>query len=149
MNRQASTDCADLHRLKMDKYPFAEFTYQIIGCAMDVHKELGPGFLEAVYHEALAIEMEQKGLLHSEEPEIQIQYKNRVLKKKYIPDFFVEDSVIVEIKALSRLTSIEESQVINYLKAGEMKIGLLINFGGPSLEFRRFINSDGNVSQLE
>ena len=116
---------------------------------MDVHRELGAGFLEAVYHETLAIEMEKKGRVHSEEPMIQIKYKNRVLKRKYTPDFFVENSVIVEIKALSRLTPLEESQVINYLKAAEMKIGILINFGGPSLEFRRFINSDGNVSQLE
>ncbi len=133
----------------MDKYPFAEITYEVIGAAMEVHKELGPGFLEPVYHEALGIEMTRKGVSYSDEPQIEIRYKDIFLKKKYSPDFLASDSVVVEIKALSRLTPNEESQVINYLKAAKKEVGLLLNFGAASLEFRRFIHGNGKVAELK
>ncbi|MBI5118711.1 GxxExxY protein [Candidatus Poribacteria bacterium] len=131
----------------MEKYPFSDITYGVIGVAMEVHSELGPGFLEPVYHEALSIEMTRKGMLYFSEPQIDIRYKDTVLNKKYSPDFLVADTVVVELKALPKLTSTEESQIINYLKATRKTVGLLVNFGASSLEFRRFINQNGKVAQ--
>lgn len=133
----------------MNEYPFADLTYEIIGAAMEVHRELGPGFLEAVYHEAFGIEMTRRNIAHTDEPEIQIQYKDVSLKKKYNPDFLVADEILVEIKALSNLTSIEEAQIINYLKAAGKRVGLLLNFGTASLEFRRFIGRDGKIVKIK
>jgi GxxExxY protein len=148
--KDLSADCADFHRLKtMDKYPYADITYAIIGAAMEVHKELGPGFLEAVYHEALAIEMKRRNIPFYSEPQIDIHYKDVILAKKYNPDFLVSNAVVVEIKALSKLTSIEESQIINALKASKKVVGLLINFGSSSLEFKRYINEKGKVSHIK
>ena len=114
-------------------------TYQIIGAAMEVHRELGSGFLEAVYQEALAIEFTNMGVPFKAQPEININYKGKPLKKRYEPDFICYDAVVVEIKALSALSGLEEAQLINYLKATELKIGLLINFGAKSLEHKRFV----------
>jgi GxxExxY protein len=91
----------------MKDYPFSDITYQAIGAAMEVHRELGSGFLEAVYHEALGIEMKQRNIVYTDEPQFEIQYKNTILEKKYHPDFIISDAVTVEIKALSRLTSTE------------------------------------------
>lgn len=107
---------------------------------MDVHKELGGGFLEAVYQEALNIEFRSRMIPYKEQPYIEISYKGNQLEKKYQPDFICFDEVIVEIKALDQLSGIEESQVINYLKAARMKVGLLINFGSKSLDYKRFVN---------
>lgn len=133
----------------MDKYPFADITYEVIGAAMEVHRELGPGFLEAVYHEALGIEMARKGVSYSDEPQIEIRYKDILLKKKYSPDFLVADEVVIEIKALAKITSLEESQIINYLKAGKKRVGLLLNFGTSSLEFRRFVGEGGQIAKVK
>ena len=114
-------------------------TYEIIGAAMEVHKVLGHGFLEAVYQEALAIEFEIRGIPFKKEVEIPILFKGRTLDTKYRADFICYDiAVIVELKALSELTSKEDSQVINYLKGTNIEVGLLLNFGTPSLEYRRF-----------
>ena len=114
-------------------------TYAIIGAAMEVHRELGCGFLEAVYQEALEMELQLRGIPFRSQVELPIQYKGRVLKKKYCADFIVYDNaVIVELKALAKLSGIEEAQIINYLKATGIEIGLLLNFGARSLEYRRF-----------
>ena len=115
---------------------------------MEVHRELGPGFLEAVYHEALGIEMTRRKIKYADEPEIQIQYKDVSLRKKYNPDFLVADEVLVEIKALSKLTSTEESQIINYLKAAGKRVGLLMNFGAASLEFKRYVGQNGKIVKV-
>lgn len=115
---------------------------------MEVHTELGHGFLEPVYHEALGVEMNRRNIPFNDEPQIGIRYKDILLKKKYNPDFLIADSVVVEIKALSRLTSIEESQIINYLKATNKKVGLLLNFGARSLDFKRFINEAGKIAEI-
>jgi len=120
-------------------------TYRIIGAAMEVHRELGCGFLEAVYQEALAREFVIRGLPFQPHPEVRISYKGRVLDKTYQPDFLCYGDVIVEIKALSHLSGTEEAQILNYLKACGTRIGLLPNFGGKSLEYRRFISADGKV----
>jgi GxxExxY protein len=116
-----------------------EKTYKIIGCAMEVHKELGCGFLEAVYQEALGMEFADKGIPFKAQPEIKIEYKGKPLKKTYEPDFICYDDVIIEIKALSALSGLEEAQLINYLKASKIEVGLLVNFGSQSLEYKRFV----------
>ena len=108
---------------------------------MEVHKELGCGFLEAVYQEALAIEFKIQGLPYEQQKPIEIMYKGKPIEKKYQPDFICFGEIIVEIKALSRFTGNEEAQVINYLKATKLTIGLLINFGTKSLEYKRLIYS--------
>ena len=118
-----------------------ERTYKIIGAAMEVHKELGCGFLEAVYQEALAIEFKMREMPYKQQQVIEIMYKEIPLEKKYQPDFLCYDEIIVEIKALSRLTGNDEAQAINYLKATQLSIGLLINFGTKSLEYKRLIYS--------
>ena len=114
-------------------------TYKIIGAALEVHKELGCGFLEAVYQEALGREFATEEIPFRSQPVVQIFYKGRPLNKTYQPDFICYDEVLVEIKAISNLTGIEEAQIINYLKASGFKIGLLLNFGSKSLEHKRFV----------
>jgi GxxExxY protein len=114
-------------------------TFRIIGAAMEVHRELGCGFLEPVYQEALQVELALQDIPHIVQPDIHIRYKDQLLKKYYVPDFVCFNEIIVEIKALSQLSGIEEAQVINYLKATGMKIGLLINFGSRSLEYKRLV----------
>ena len=116
-------------------------TFAIIGAAMEVHKELGSGFLEAVYQEALEREFTYQEMPYKSQPPVRIKYKGEPLKKKYEPDFICYDKVIVEIKAMDKLSSNEHAQIINYLKASELKVGLLINFGAKSLEHKRFVYS--------
>ena len=116
-----------------------ERTYRIIGAAMEVHKELGCGFLEAVYQEALQREFVHERIPFQSQPSIQIEYKGQLLNKSYQPDFICYDDVIVEIKAISNLTGLEEAQIINYLKATGFKVGLLLNFGSKSLEHKRLV----------
>jgi GxxExxY protein len=114
-------------------------TYAIIGSAMEVHKEPGSGFLEAVYQEALEREFIYQERPHKSQPQLRIEYKGKPLKKKYEPDFICYDDVIVEIKAMDKLSSTEYAQIISYLKASRFKVGLLINFGSKSLEQKRFV----------
>ena len=116
-------------------------TYEIIGAAMEVHRELGSGFLEAVYQEALQREFALRQVPFQAQPVVQIQYKGEPLNKTYQPDFVCYDGVLVEIKALATLSGTEEAQMINYLKATGISVGLLINFGGKSLEYKRFVYS--------
>jgi GxxExxY protein len=114
-------------------------TYKIIGCAMEVHKELGCGFLEAVYQEALGREFADQGIPFKSQPVIQIAYKGKPLDKTYQPDFVCYEEIIIEIRAISSLSGVEEAQLINYLKATGLKVGLLLNFGAKSLEHKRFV----------
>jgi len=118
---------------------YKEESYKIIGAAMEVHRELGSGFLEAVYHEALKIELEKKDIPFIHEAELNLWYKGIPLKKTYTADFVCYNKIIIEIKALSELHGKHEAQVINYLKATNSKLGLLINFGGESLEYKRLV----------
>ena len=116
-----------------------EKTYKIIGAALEVHKELGCGFLEAVYQEALKREFSAQEIPYKSQPVVEISYKGKPLDKTYQPDFVCFNEVIVEIKAISGLSGIEEAQLINYLKATSLKVGLLINFGAKSLEYKRLV----------
>lgn len=119
-----------------DEYPLSELTGKIIGCALEVHKILGNGFQEVIYQRALAIEMKLQGLSFSREHEMDIYYKNFLLGTRRV-DFFVEEQVMVELKARKHLDDADLAQAINYLEAYGLKIGLLINFGDISLRFHR------------
>lgn len=114
--------------------------FAIIGAAIEVHRELGPGFLENVYQEALMYELEDRGLPFDVQQPLTISYKGRKLTKEYLADFICYDKIVVEIKALDQLTGKHKSQVINYLKATGLKVGLLINFGSDGkLDWKRFV----------
>jgi len=113
--------------------------YQIIGAALEVHKELGCGFLEAVYQEALELEFKLRDIPYIREPKLNIYYKEQLLDKYYEADFICFDKIIVELKALLGLISEHESQILNYLKATKLKVGVLINFGKQSLEYKRMV----------
>jgi len=117
-------------------------THAIIGAAMEVHRQLGPGFLEAVYHEALGIEFTERAIPFASEVELPVYYKERRLECSYRADFVCYESVIVELKALNALSGVEHAQLLNYLKATRLERGLLLNFGRPSLEFKRLVFSN-------
>jgi len=116
-----------------------ERTYAIIGAAMEVHQELGCGFLEAVYQQALAREFTARKVPFDSQVAVPVSYKGEPLDVSYRADFLCYSSIIVELKALSSLSAIEEAQVINYLKATQYKVGLLINFGAKSLQYKRLV----------
>ena len=118
------------------KYKYSELTGKIIGCALEVHKLLGNGFQEVIYQRALAIEMTLQGIAFSREFEMQIFYKGYDIGTRRV-DFFVEEKIMVEIKAINNLEDVHLAQAINYLEAYDLEIGLLINFGSQSLQFKR------------
>lgn len=117
-----------------------EEVFAVVGAATAVHKELGPGFLEAVYHEALEIEETERNIPFVSNKKLRIAYKGRTLAKEYEADQICFDQIIVELKAIDRLTSREDAQLLNYLKASGLRVGLLINFGSVGkLEWKRFV----------
>lgn len=114
-------------------------TYAIIGAAIEVHKQLGCGFLESVYQEALAIELGLRQIPFRREVKLPVSYKGQRLVTSFCADFICFDSLVVELKALANMSGSEEAQLINYLRATRYKIGLLLNFGARSLQHRRLI----------
>ncbi len=124
-----------------DHLIFEEESYQIRGACYEVHNDKGSGFLEAVYQECLALEFAARGLPFVEKPPLHLEYKGQHLRQTYEPDFVCFDKIIVEIKAVRRLTDEHRAQLMNYLKATGMKLGLLINFAAyPKLEQVRIVN---------
>ncbi len=113
--------------------------YRIVGLAMQVHRELGCGFLEPVYQEALELEFTASGMCFEREARLPISYRGETLKKHYVADFVCEGKVLVELKALGRLGGAERAQVHNYLKASGLRVGLLLNFGTTSLQQERIV----------
>ncbi|HSE68304.1 MAG TPA: GxxExxY protein [Gemmatimonadales bacterium] len=114
-------------------------TYWILGAAMETHRQLGCGFLEPVYQEALELEFQGRGIPFVREVELPVFYKGQRLSLKYRADFICFDQILVELKAMSRLSEREASQVINYLSASQLHRGLLLNFGSGCLQFRRLV----------
>lgn len=124
-------------------------THAIIGAAIEVHRQLGPGFLEAVYQEALAIELADRAIPFVREAGLPVFYKRQLLTCSYRADFVCFESVVLELKALDALTGVETSQILNYLKATRLERGVLLNFGRPSLEFKRLIFSNTRKNSIE
>ena len=116
-----------------------EECYKIIGAAMTVHSELKNGFLEEVYQQALAIEMRLQGIPFEREKQLEIFYKGIKLDKKYYADFYCFDKIIVELKAKSQLNNEHIAQTLNYMKATNTKVALLLNFGEPSFVYKRLV----------
>jgi GxxExxY protein len=114
-------------------------TFPIIGAAMEVHRELGRGFLELVYQTALALEFQERGIPFQAEVPSPIRYKSKLLTCAYRADFVCFESIIVETKAIAALTGADEAQLINELKATGLQRGLLLNFGATSLEHKRLV----------
>ncbi len=121
---------------------YRDEAYQIVGAAMEVYNTLKHGFLEAVYQESFAWEMKHRGIPFQELRAIHLRYKGVQLRQTYVADFLAYDKIIIEIKAIKRLTPVEEAQLLNYLKATRLELGLLINFGNPyKLEWSRKVLS--------
>lgn len=125
------------------EYKYSELTGKIIGCAMRVHTSLGNGFQEVIYQRAMAIEMEDSGLSFSREHEMPVYYKQQQIGTRRV-DFLTEETVSVELKAITALEDIHLAQAINYLEAYDLEVGLLINFGAKSLQHKRIVNRKFN-----
>ena len=123
-----------------------ELTYKIIGCAMEVHKHLGNGFQEVIYQRALSIEMKMQGIEFSREHEMKLTYKGYDIGTRRV-DFFVENLIMVEIKAVINLEDVHLAQAMNYVEAYDLEIGLLINFGSKSLQHKRVHNNSKSSNQ--
>ena len=133
----------------MTELIYKDEVYAIIGAAMDVYNQLGPGFGEAIYQEALEIKVENRKIPNNPQQNIFIFYKGQRLKNFFTPDFICYEKIVVEIKAIDRLTSREESQLLNYLKATSMPVGLLINFGAEKdLERKRMVLTSQKPTQV-
>ncbi len=130
--------------MEKERYLHSELTGRIIGCAMEVHKVLGNGFQEVIYQRALEIEMNHQGLSFSREHEMEISYKGIVIGSRRV-DFFVENKVMVEIKAVTQLEDVHLAQAINYLEAYGLEVGLLLNFGSRSLQFKRVMKPTRSI----
>lgn len=132
---------------KSIEYPYADESYAIIGASMEVHKELGRGFLEAVYKDALQHELTKRKIKFEREKKFEIKYKGLVLPHYYIADFVIENKIILEIKAQDSAIQSYYRQVINYLAVTNFKLGLLINFGEDSLVYKRLVLNK-NINKL-
>jgi GxxExxY protein len=123
----------------MSNFKYGDITEKIIGCALTVHRKMGAGYNEVIYSRCLAIEFDKAGLKYQRELEWPVFYDDTVVGKRRV-DFFVEGKISVEIKTIRELGNKELAQGLNYLESHKLEVGLLINFGGPSLQFRRLIN---------
>lgn len=119
--------------------PFKDLTHKVIGCGMEVHRVIGPGFQEYIYHRALAIEIRSAGIKFEEEFDLSVFYKGNKIGLRRV-DFWIENTISLEIKARSDLDNSHLAQGINYIEASNIPAGILINFGAPSLQFKRLHN---------
>ncbi len=124
----------------MEKFLYEKESYAIRGCLMNVFNELGSGFLEKVYQEALEIEFKEKGIPYIREAHLKISYKGHEIKQDYIADFICYDKIIVELKAVEKLNEVHQAQVFNYLKATGFDLAILANFGEKMLKMERLFN---------
>ncbi len=124
--------------MKEEKFLYKDLTYKIIGLAMEVHNELGYGFLEKVYENAMIFQFKNSGIQVSSQVPVNVFFKNEIVGLFY-PDIIVENQVIIELKAVSEIIDIHKGQLFNYLKATKLKVGLILNFGSPKLEYERII----------
>ena len=131
----------------MTEIIYREESYLIIGACMRVHKELGGGFLEAVYHEALEKELSKSNIPYESQKKLSLFYGGERLKKFYKADFLCYEKIVLEIKAVDYLNQNMQNTLFNYLKATKMKLGLLVNFGKRSLEYKRILNPNVKPSQ--
>jgi GxxExxY protein len=122
-----------------ERYKYSALTGHIIGCAMEVHRRLGNGFQEVIYQRALAIELTESSIPFRRELEMPIFYREQPIGSRRV-DFFIDDCVSVELKAVSQLEDVHLAQAINYLEAYSLEVGLLINFGARSLQYKRVVN---------
>ena len=123
-----------------EKVVFREESYAIQGAVFEVYREMGCGFLEAVYQECMEKELQRRGVQFRSRPELQLQYKGETLAQTYMPDLICHDRIVVELKAVKTLAPEHEAQILNYLKATGFKLGLLVNFGSyPTATVRRFV----------
>jgi GxxExxY protein len=127
---------------------YQEITGEVIGCAMEVHRTLGCGFQEYVYQRALEIEFKKKKIKHQREFDIKIYYKREYIALRRV-DFLVEDIIAVELKARTEIEEVHLAQAINYLESSSYPIGLLINFGAKSLQFKRLYNKKSPLNPIQ
>jgi GxxExxY protein len=120
-------------------YPFKEETYILIGIAMEIHRQLGKGFLEIVYKDAFEYELQQRNIFYQREREFAIEYKNTILPHKFYADFIIDEKVILEIKSKEGIVDTHYAQVLNYLACSKLQIGLIMNFHDNSLQYKRVI----------
>lgn len=124
----------------MNDIYYKEESYKIMGACFEVYKEMGPGFLEAVYQECLGLEFGNRGIPFIEKPILELYFKGQKLEKTYEPDFICYEGIIIELKALNMLMQKHKAQALNYLKATNMKLAILVNFGGyPKVEYERIV----------
>lgn len=123
----------------MPELLYKQECFQLVGLCMEIHRELGKGHDEVIYKDALVVELSRAGIPFSREKKCEITYKGVLLPHHYFADFVVSDKIIFEAKALEKLTDSHIKQVLNYLAASKLRVGLLVNFGGDSLEWKRVI----------
>ena len=124
----------------MSQIIYKEESYKIIGACFEVYNEMECGFLEPVYQECVEIELQYQRLPFTSQRELSLTYRNRVLEQKYKPDFICYDKIILELKSVSEITNDHRAQVMNYVHATNLSLGLLVNFGAyPKLEYERFV----------
>ena len=124
----------------MSNLLYEELTYKIIGAGQEVYNELGPGYLESVYEDALCYELTALQIAFQRQQDLDVHYKNIVFERKFRADVLVENKVLLENKAIKKITKQDEAQLINYLRTTKLKVGLLFNFGGDAFEFVRRVS---------
>jgi GxxExxY protein len=129
----------DIDKGDSQEFPEQELTEKVLGCAFTVHNTLGVGFLERVYANALAVELRAQGISVQQEFPLKVVYKNTVVGD-YVADMVVDGRVLLELKACTSLDPIHTAQILNYLRASKIRVGLLLNFGRPKLEYRRLVS---------